>query len=177
MSSTTDRAPESRNRADESDSKGKSKGTATSSVGVAVPFETAIVRDRVVARLRKNDIVTDDQLEKAWKEWSRLREQNIRVPLWRLLTMDQALDSDDIFVEAASVYAFKEVEIEEKEALAFIDACKEDFDVSMWDSMLELFVLPVSRDPAENTLDSKWTFATPRSDKARSSLNSFRACT
>ncbi|TDI76511.1 MAG: type II/IV secretion system protein [Bacteroidetes bacterium] len=160
MSSTIDRAPEPRNRIPDSESNGKPKSAASSADNVAVPFETAIVRDRVIARLKKNDVVTDSQLEKAWTEWSRLRMQNIRVPLWRLLTMDQSLDSDDIFVEAASVYAFKEVEIEEKEALAFIEACKEDFDDSTWDNMVELFVLPVSREPGKNTPDSKWTFAT-----------------
>jgi type IV pilus assembly protein PilB len=160
MSSTTDRNPETRRGSSDGRPRRIHNGNVTSSESLAVPFETAIVRDRVVARLKKNEVVTDEQLQTAWTEWSRLREQNIRVPLWRLLTMDQSLDSDEIYVEAASVYAFKEVEIEEKAALDFIESCKDDFSTDTWDSMVELFVLPVSREPNEKTPDAKWTFAT-----------------
>lgn len=160
MNLPTDRRPESRHGTQDSRAHPRSGRSSDTHDDHTVPFETAVKRDRVIARLRKNELVSDDQLQTAWIEWTRLRERNIRVPLWRLLTMDQSINTDEIYVEAASVYAFKELEIDEKETLAFIDACKDEFAEESWDSMVELFVLPVSMESGKNNRHSKWTFAT-----------------
>ena len=124
MSSPTDRSPEKRQRSPENRAASPSANSSGSIEDVAVPFDTATNRDRVIARLRKNEVVSDEQLQTAWIEWSRLRDRNIRVPLWRLLTMDQSIDADEIYVEAASVYAFKELDLDEKATIEFIESCK-----------------------------------------------------
>jgi len=74
--------------------------------------------------------------------------------------MDKSIESDEIYVEAASIYAFNQLEIGVKETVAFIDSIKDEFTEESWDSMVELFVLPVSKESAENSDEFKWTFAT-----------------
>jgi len=160
MSSPTDRNPESRQGKTENRAQRSSGKLSDPREDPTVPFETAINRDRVIARLRKNEVVSNEQLQTAWTEWTRLRQRNIRGPLWRLLTMDQSSDSDNIYVEAASVYAFKALEVDVKETVEFIDSCKDEFEEESWDNMVELFVLPVSREATENSDELRWTFAT-----------------
>lgn len=160
MNSATDRSPEHRQRRSESGIHDFRRSASSQHDSLAVPFDVAVSRDRVISRLLKNEVVSNVQLKAAWEEWSRLRERNIRVPLWRLLTMDQSINSDEIFVEAASVYAFKEIEIEISSAVDFIESKKDEFDDESWDKMVELFVLPVSSESVPESRDDKWTFAT-----------------
>ncbi len=126
----------------------------------AATFSEASARDRVVVRLLDNGIVDTSHVRLAWEEWNRLRERNVRVPLWRLLAVNQELDSERIYVEAASVYAFKEAVIEEDQALQFLAVHREDFDDEIWDRMIEHFILPIGVEVEFATGEKKWTFVT-----------------
>ena len=125
-----------------------------------VAFDTVASRDRVVARLLEKGTVNENHLLAAWDEWNKLHEQNIRVPFWRLLTIDESLDAQDIYLEAALVYAFKKAEIDQVETLAFINAQREKFDDDIWERMVEDYVLPIGIDVDPRAGENIWIFAT-----------------
>ncbi|MCH8276045.1 MAG: type II/IV secretion system protein [Bacteroidetes bacterium] len=105
-------------------------------------------------------IVDESHIRKAWTEWSRLRDCKIRIPLWRLLAVDEALDSEKIYVEAAAVYAFERADVSESEALMFLAEHRDDFKSEIWDQMIEHFVLPIAVTVDGITGEHRWTFAT-----------------
>ena len=83
------------------------------------------VRDRVVSRLIRKSIVTEEQVERSWEEWRRMREEGYKIALWRVLTLDPTLDRDKIYREAADVYAFSEIELSYDVALEFVEKTAE----------------------------------------------------
>ena len=123
-------------------------------------WEEVSARDRVIVRLIQKGIVDESHVRKAWTEWSRLRDCKIRIPLWRLLAVDEALDSEKIYVEAAAVYAFERADVSESEALMFLAEHRDEFKSEIWDQMIEHFVLPIAVTVDGITGDHRWTFAT-----------------
>lgn len=117
-------------------------------------------RDRVVMRLRSKGIADEHHIKKAWTEWQTLRERDMRVPLWRVLALDQDLDSEVIFKEASLLYAFAEAEVDSAEALAFLERHEDRFPDEAWDEMVEHFVIPVGIERDAATGDNKWMFVT-----------------
>lgn len=117
-------------------------------------------RDRVVMRLKEKGIAEESHIEKAWKEWQILRERDMRVPLWRVLALDQDLESELIFKEASLLYAFSEADVEITDALAFIERHEDRFPEDAWDEMVEHFVIPVGIERDHATGDNKWLFIT-----------------
>ncbi len=117
-------------------------------------------RDRVVMRLRNKGIVEDEHIQRAWAEWQKLREQDMRVPLWRVLALDQDLESELIFKEASLLYAFAEASVDQAEALAFLERHEDRFQTEAWDEMVEHFVLPIGIERDGVTGENKWLFVT-----------------
>ncbi len=127
--------------------------------------EEAIVRgkkvaDRVVQRLVRKELITDAQLTDSLEEWQRLRSEGYKVPLWRVITLDPRVDREQIYREAADVYAFKEAKISYREALAFVEAVAEQFEGPNLDRMIELFVIPIAQFAESRTGEVRWVFAT-----------------
>ncbi len=118
------------------------------------------IADRVVLRLIKKELLTDDQLNDSLEEWKRLHSEGYKVPLWRVITLDPRVDREQIYREAADVYAFKEAKTSYKEALAFIEAIAEQFDGPHLDRMIELFVIPIAQFSEPRTGEIRWIFAT-----------------
>ena len=116
--------------------------------------------DRVVARLLANGLVGEKHLREAWKEWKRMRSEGHKAALWRVLTLDDELDRELLFVEAARVYAFQEAEISEVKTLAFIKEVKEVYSEEEWDEMIELFVVPIGQEAEAKSGKRRWVFAT-----------------
>jgi len=137
--------------------------------GSSDDFEVVKRRDRVVARLLAKGIVREQQVRLAWEEWKRMRKEGLKTPLWRILTLNSEIDREQIYAEAARVYAFEEAQIREEEALAFLKSITEVFTEEQWDQMIELFVLPVAQEKEPYRGEVRWIFATH--DPARPEIN------
>ncbi len=118
------------------------------------------IADRVVQRLVRKELITEDQLNDSLDEWQRLRKEGYKVPLWRVVSLDPRVDRERIYREAADVYAFKEANISYREALAFVEAIAEQFEGPHLDRMIELFVIPVAQVAESRTGEVRWIFVT-----------------
>ncbi len=125
-----------------------------------VTFESACRNDRVVYRLLDKGIITEEDVRSSYTEWVAERENGVRVPLWRMLTLSAGVDTESIFYEASRVYAFEPAELDEKAILEFLEINREFFDEASWDGMLELFLIPISLDTEPLSGEPRWTFAT-----------------
>lgn len=125
-----------------------------------ISYEAAVGKDRVVQRLQRRNIVTDQHVRVAYNDWIESRRKDIRVPLWRFLTVNSEVSSEDVYVEAAKVYAFKEAEFDDVEAAQFINSIEERFTDDDWNSMVERFVLPIGVQSFGPKSDKRWTFVT-----------------
>lgn len=123
-------------------------------------FESDSASDRVVTRLLKKGIVTESQVRDSWKEWRKLIEKDMRVPLWRVLATHEELNSPDVLVEASRLYAFNESKLSFEDGLEFLEKHKASFPTKAWDAMVEHFVLPVSMERDRSSRDPKWIFVT-----------------
>ncbi|MDA0684902.1 MAG: hypothetical protein O3A57_10840, partial [Bacteroidetes bacterium] len=62
--------------------------------------------------------MTDEQVLDSWEEWCKLRDRDMRVPLWRVLALHDQLSSEDVFKEASLLYAFTESDVSLEDGLA-----------------------------------------------------------
>jgi len=140
------------------------RGPTNKHAGVSEPehlqFKSDTDRDRVIVRLLAKGIVQEHQVRDSWTEWQDLLKKGMKVPLWRVLALHVDLDSQHIFAEAAQLYAFTEADIDENDAVIFLNDHKDDFLDASWDEMVEHFVLPVSRERDRSTRELKWVFIT-----------------
>jgi type IV pilus assembly protein PilB len=118
------------------------------------------IADRVVQRLVRKELITEEQLNDSLDEWQRLRTEGYKVPLWRVVSLDPRVDRERIYREAADVYAFEEASISYREALAFVEAIAEQFEGPHLDRMIELFVIPVAQVAESRTGEVRWIFVT-----------------
>ena len=118
------------------------------------------IADRVVQRLIRRELISESQLNDSLDEWQRLRGEGYKVPLWRVITLDPRVDREQIYREAADVYAFKEATISYREALTFVEAIAEQFEGPHLDRMIELFVIPVAQVAESRTGEVRWIFVT-----------------
>ncbi|MDX1740860.1 MAG: hypothetical protein R3178_06180, partial [Rhodothermales bacterium] len=118
------------------------------------------IADRVVQRLVRKELLTEEQLHDSLDEWQRLRGEGYKVPLWRVVSLDPRVDRERIYREAAAVYAFKEASISYREALAFVEAIAEQFEGPHLDRMIELFVIPGAQVAESRTGEVRWIFVT-----------------
>ncbi len=118
------------------------------------------ISDRVVQRLLQQDVISQEHLEDSLEEWGRLRKEGYKIPLWRVITLDPRVDREQIYREAADVYAFREAKVGYAEALAFIEAIADQFEGPHIDRMIELFVIPIAQKAEPRTGEVRWIFAT-----------------
>ncbi len=123
-------------------------------------FDEARLGDRVVERLLQRSVVTEAQVRKAYEAWQEDPGTGSRPPLWRMLTMTPEVDRDLIFAEAARVYAFEEMDIDQEHVVAFLDRRREAFDEGEWDRMIALGLLPAGTDRDPLSGEPRWTFVT-----------------
>ncbi|HMB91169.1 MAG TPA: hypothetical protein VKP65_10005 [Rhodothermales bacterium] len=79
--------------------------------------------------------------------------------LWRRLAEEPDLDREEIFSEAARVYAFEEADISHVATIAFIRSNLDRFSEAQWEQMRALGVLPVAKTTSDRTDQARWTFA------------------
>ena len=98
-------------------------------------------RDRVVAFLLRENVVTDRQVREAFNQWRRKGEQDT---LWRWLARHPDVETDVVFAHAAKMYAFPRADLGKgRPDPAFVKAFVEGLPGTQQDQMLAFGVLPV----------------------------------
>ena len=115
--------------------------------------------DRVVKQLIHDGVIDQRQLYAAWEEWTRLKENDFKTALWRVLALDTTVDRREIFRTAASVYAFPEATISSDSAAEILRTAAEHLGTEKIDSLIELFVIPIDVEESPN-YGLTWIFAT-----------------
>ncbi len=121
-------------------------------------FTALDLRDRVVIMLLFKQVVQIEDVENAWRRWQEQSAGNSREPLWRVLAMDPSFDREQIFAEAAQVYAFKEAHVVNAHALQFIAKHKEVFEEEIWERMRKLRVLPIRKEVKAQSKETRVIF-------------------
>lgn len=101
------------------------------------------VRDRVVIKLLYEELVREEDVERAWYQWRRLAEEGRHVPLWRVMAGDGTLDTDVIFAEAAKAYSFPFVQVDPAELAAFLSRVKNRLKPEQWKRLAKMDVAPI----------------------------------
>jgi len=117
-------------------------------------------KDRVLSRLLSTGIVRESQIRVAWEEWTKMRKEGLRAPLWRVLTLNSEINRELIYSEAAKVYAFDAANIDEAGTLSFLQEIADFFTEEQWDQMIEYFILPVAQEKEPYRGELRWIFAT-----------------
>ena len=116
-------------------------------------FSMLEVRDRVVISLLYEELVREEDIERAWYEWKRLAGESKHVPLWRVMANDDALDSSVVFAEAAKAYSFPFLKVEDTELEALVSQVRVRVKPEQWEQLAALDMAPI-RYLNENTSDS-----------------------
>ena len=116
------------------------------------------LRDRVVIMLLFKQIVQIEHVEKAWRRWQAQTGGKSGELLWRVLTMDPAFDREQIFAEAAQVYAFKRASVEKANALKFIKKHEASYAEPLWDRMRKLRVVPIRHEAQARSRERRVIF-------------------
>ena len=115
-------------------------------------------KDRVVAMLLRKEIVSARDIKRAQKKQ---QDEQLKEPLWRVLTLIDDVNRAAIFAEAASVYAFKTAEMGEgKPDPEFARSVMETFDEDLRDGLLKLRAVPFEVDLDQQTGAIKVVFIT-----------------
>ena len=124
-----------------------------------VDLDKIRAKDRVVAMLLRKDIVSPREIKRAQQKQ---QQEELKEPLWRVLTLIDDVNRTAIFAEAASVYAFKAAELDEegKPDPEFARSVMETFDEDIRDGLLKLRVVPFEVDLDQQTGAIKVVFIT-----------------
>jgi len=115
-------------------------------------------KDRVVAMLLRKKIIGTRAIKQAQQKQ---KADQIKEPLWRILTTVDGIDRAAIFEEAASVYAFKPAAMgDAKPDPEFARSVMNTFDEQLRDSLLKLRVVPLEVDLDPQTGAIKVVFVT-----------------
>ena len=115
-------------------------------------------KDRVVAMLLRKGIVGAREIKRAQ---TKQQEEQLKEPLWRVMTLLDGVKRTAIFAEAAGVYAFKTAEMGEgKPDPEFARSVMETFEEGLRDSLLQLRVVPLEVDLDQQTGAIKVVFIT-----------------
>ncbi len=106
-------------------------------------FSPLDLRDRVVIKLLYEEIVSIEQIEKAWCTWVE-KEGGTSYPLWRELADDPDVDADLVFEQAAIVYSFASMSLDSADPSAFMKGLGSKIAVDQWSALEELRVAPVA---------------------------------
>lgn len=100
--------------------------------------------DRVVLSLLRRDVISREQIKRAQE---RQQQMDDHTALWRLLTLDESVESETVYAEAAYIYAFPEANVEEDEPeTEFVRKTLEAYTEEQQDRLLELRVVPFGYD-------------------------------
>lgn len=115
-------------------------------------------KDRVIAKLLDKGAITIKQVKRAqWKK----KEDELKDPLWRVLTQVGGAPRDEIFEEAATVYAFKKAVLGKgKPDPDFARSVVDTFEEGSRDTVLKLKVVPFEVDLDHQTGAIKVVFIT-----------------
>ncbi len=114
-------------------------------------FSPLDLRDRVVIKLLYEEIVSIEQIEKAWYTWVE-KEGGTGYPLWRELADDPDVDADLVFEQAAIVYSFASMSMESADPSAFMKGLGSKIAADQWSALEDLRVAPVA---VEETSDGR----------------------
>ncbi len=115
--------------------------------------------DRVVKQLIADGHLSQVQLYNAWEEWQRLKENEFKTALWRVIALDASIDRQQVYRTAARVYAFPESDVTLERTTEVLRSAAEYLGSEKIDQLLELFVIPVDlEEQTPNVLT--WVFAT-----------------
>lgn len=101
------------------------------------------VRDRVVISLLYEELVREEDIERAWYEWKRMAGESKHVPLWRVMAMDEAIDSNVVFAEAAKAYSFPFLKVEEQELESLVSQVRARVKPEQWEQLATLDIAPI----------------------------------
>lgn len=98
--------------------------------------------DRVVIMLLFDQIVSEEQVKRAWPVWQRKR--HLGDLLWRVLLQFPDIDRGLVYAEAARVYGYEEANVSRRSATPLLRDTKKRVGKEIWDQMVDLRVLPIA---------------------------------
>ncbi len=132
--------------------------TETAQSDAPKPVVDTKVRDRVATRLLNQGIVTKEQIREAKKTWLRSGEKDT---FWRTLADHPEVNRERVYAEAASIYAFRHIEITEtKPKPEFVKRVVETFTKTQRNQMFEHRLLPIEYQYSPEPGVNKLVFAT-----------------
>jgi len=106
-------------------------------------FSAIDLRDRVAIMLLFNQLVEVEQIESAWHLRKQLEAEGKSEALWRVIAREPGVNAEMVYREAATIYAFKEANFIEDEAVAFVKRIEEWYTKEQWHRMQDLAVMPI----------------------------------
>src|SRR5690606_26807661 len=106
-------------------------------------FTMLEVRDRVVISLLYDELGREEDIERAWYEWKRLAGESRHVPLWRVMAVDEAIDSDVVFAEAAKAYSFPFLKVEDQDLESLVSQVRSRVKPEQWEQLAALDIAPI----------------------------------
>ncbi|MEM1096549.1 MAG: GspE/PulE family protein [Bacteroidota bacterium] len=106
-------------------------------------FSAIDLRDRVAIMLLFNQLVEVEQIESAWHVWKQQEAEGKSEALWRVIAREPGVNAEVVYREAATIYAFKEANFIEDEAVEFVTRIEEWYTKEQWHRMQDLTVMPI----------------------------------
>lgn len=125
----------------------------------AEEFSAQSLRDRVVIMLLFDQIVGEEDVERAWR--IQQQPEHRETPLWRVLAQMPEVDTELVYAEAARVYGFEEADIVRRVALALVEETQRRVDPSVWERLADGPLLPVAEETQPHSHQRRLVFATP----------------
>lgn len=130
-------------------------------------FSPLELRDRVAIMLLFDQIVSEDDVERAWR--LRQHPEYRETALWRLIKELPDVDTELIHAEAARVYGFEAARIERQVAGPLLHAIAGRLGPDFWSELAGIPLLPVCEDTHPHKRRRRLVFATP--DPTRQDLS------
>lgn len=102
-------------------------------------FRISEIRDRVVRSLLDAGQLAPSVVERVWNSWS----QGGRMPLWRALLTDPAVDREQVYAQAARCYAYRSIALDLLASCCQIEGMMDRLRGPQWEQMVRLGLLPV----------------------------------
>lgn len=123
-------------------------------------FDPINLRDRVVIKLLFDQVVRIEQIEKAWYRWKELKEDGKAIELWRVLSQDSTIDSETVYGEASSIYAFKTCPFKRSDLQVAVKNAIDHEEKGFWKGFVDKGVLPAYHGNEAKGEEMKWMFVT-----------------
>jgi hypothetical protein len=123
-------------------------------------FSMLRLRDRVAIMLLFDQIVQEEQVAMAWQLWRDMRQEGVKEPLWRVLTLFSEVDTEMVYAEAARVYGFEEARVPRSRAISLIQETHRRVDEEAWNQMVDLRLLPINQMEQPHSHRQRTVYAT-----------------